>query len=199
MRVHEHADAGIVAAEHFHCLEVLLLAEAEPAEFLRQGETIDAELAESEHHGIGDHGVAVDLHGVDMRIGERLDLVGHFIGRRLLVGRERRIREQQFAFEFAEEERLGEADVGTRDELLDLLFLFRDLLRRQSHRFPPDCNGESITSDTVILHCHAMEMRRWAAPRYYLTNPTRERGDHAYPSLTRRVSELVKHSHQPDA
>ena len=59
-------------------------------------------------------GVAVDLHVVDVRVGERLDLGGHLVGRGLLVGRQGRVREEQVALELAEEQRLGEPDVRRR-------------------------------------------------------------------------------------
>ena len=100
---------------------------------MRDGDLVDAEIRQPLDDRVGDAGVAVDLHVIDVRVGERLHLRGHLVGRGLLVGREGRVREEQLALELAEEERLGEADIRAGDQFFDLLALFGDLLGRESH------------------------------------------------------------------
>ena len=54
VRIHEHRDAGIVPAEHFHRLQVLLLVEAESTILGGDREAVDAEVAparRSRHRG----------------------------------------------------------------------------------------------------------------------------------------------------
>src|SRR5262249_34267705 len=77
---------------------------------------------------------------VDVGVGERLELGGHFIRGGLLVGAEHRVRIKEIALELAEEQRLGEADVRAGDQLFHVLALFRDLLSGQSHLETP-CGG----------------------------------------------------------
>ena len=69
MGVDEHRDARIVPAEYFHGLEVHLLVEAEAAELGGNGEAVNVEFRETGDDFIGDSGLAIDLHVVDVAIG----------------------------------------------------------------------------------------------------------------------------------
>jgi hypothetical protein len=109
------------------------LVEAEAAVLLGDGHAIDVDLREAIDDAIRDAGVAVDLHVIDVLVGELPHLGGRLVGGLLLVHRQCGVGEEQIPFEFAVEEGLREADIAPGDQLFHVLFLLFDLLCGQRH------------------------------------------------------------------
>ena len=122
-------------AEDLHDADILLLIETATTELGWHRLAEHAELAQPAHYLVGNLGIAVDLHCVDVLVTVLLHRCVLVIGLLLLSCVELGVREKQVAFELTEEEALGEAELGEflAEHLLDVFFLRVDLLLRQGH------------------------------------------------------------------
>ncbi len=117
--VDEHGRRGAMAADDLHDPAVAHLREAAAAELHGCRHAQDAQLGQSLDHRGRDIGLAVDRGGVDVGVGERLDLGHGLLDRRPLVLGQVGVGEERIAPELAPEQRLGEpAGRGAREEQL---------------------------------------------------------------------------------